>query len=338
MPKSFTTADIIKAAWRDHARMIPALWGPPRRGKTYTAKQVGREYAGERVKVINPALDLPEDIGGIPRVKRGRTYYSLPPIIPEEWFDDQPSVIVIDEVDKAQVDTLCCLLTMLSYERRIRDTRLPSGLRLVVCGNEPQAPLPEPLTARLMNLRFPGAGDVAARLSQYISTQPPWAAEVAQRLLTPPHVSLPMRPCTGDDSIQALVSWAHDPLWQEPDSRQRILEGLCRPEDIPTVLEILDREELDKDHLWAWLEGAPLAALMSRFHRRVGEACEGASPRLIVEQALNGLVHRAEKDTTGEIRRAVEGLFASPEAMATLGPGGPILWEKGRQAWAKELA
>lgn len=339
----FSTLDIILASWVDGSRMIPALWGPPRRGKTYTAKQAGLVYTKgdpSRVKVINPALDLPEDLGGIPRVRRGRTFYSAPPILPEAWFDDGPSVLIVDEIDKAQVDTLCCLLTMLSYERRIRDTHLPVGTRIVVCGNEPQSPLPEPLTARLINLRFPEGRDVADRVGQYIKTAPPWAAEVAQRLLGTPSVSLPLRPCTGDDSIQALVSWSQDPIWQDPDSRTRIMEGLCRPQDIPVVLEILDAEELDKDHLHEWLREAPLAALIARFHRRVGEACEGAVPQVVVSQALGGLVSRAEKDATGEIRRAVEGLLKNPAAMAALGPqkGNPrLVWEEGRKAWAQAL-
>lgn len=335
-----TTADIILAAWEDSSRMIPALWGPPRRGKTWTAREVGVKYTGDRsrVKVVNPALDLPEDIGGLPRVRRGRTIYTLPPAIPQEWLDEpeKPSVLIFDEIDKAQTDTLCCLLTALSYERRIRDTIFPPGLRLVVCGNEPQAPLPEPLTARLINLRFPEKSDTAARLSMYIQNTPAWSAELAQRILTAPHIELPRRPCTGDDSITALISWSSSDLWQDSEARGRILEGLVRPEDIPTVLDVLDREELDKDHLASWLETAPLAAIMNRLHRRVGECCEGNSPKVIVDQALRGLFARAEGDVTGEFKVALDKLLASEKALSALGPGGVHVWEAGRQAWTSQ--
>jgi hypothetical protein len=186
----------------------------------------------------------------------------------------------------------------------------------------------------LINLRFPTAGDVANRLSMYIKNTPAWSAELAQRLLVAPHVELPRRPCTGDDSIQALISWSSDPLWQESETRSRLLEGLCRPEDIPTVLEILDREELDKDHLAGWLDTAPLAAIMSRLHRRVGECCEGNSPKVIVDQALRALALRAQLDETGEFKVALDALLTNDRALSRLGPGSATLWEEGRQAWA----
>lgn len=344
MPNT-TTIDIVRAAWQDQARLIPALFGPPRRGKTWNLKQAAIQYTGDptRVKVINPALDLPEDIGGVLRVNdHGQAYYTPPWVFPSEWPEiqakdpDAKFVVIIDEIDKATNETLCTLLTMLSHERRVRDTRLPVGLRIAVAGNEPQSPLPEPLIGRLLLLRYPSPEDVTARLADYDSLTTTgglnWLPGVARQVLTTPSVALPVR-VSGDDSISALASWLQWAPAADPAVRSRLLEGLFRREDVPTIQNILEKDDLDADHFGEWLQHAPAQVLVNRLHRKVQELGAGGTIA-----AIAGLSQRASSDESGEFKRVLDALLQTPEALAGLGPNlSSVLVARAQKAWAEAL-
>jgi hypothetical protein len=330
-----TTKDIILAAWEDSARLVPSLWGPTRRGKTHTAIEAAMMYVGgdrSRVRVVNPALDLPEDTGGVLRVRQGRAYYTPPPMLPESWADDKPSVLILDEIDKAGEDQLCTLLTMLSQERRIRNTILPTRLRMVVIGNEPQMPLPDPLISRLLLLRFPTAVDLGPqrRFEGALGA-------IAGAVLPVPSIELPHR-CSGFDSLTALESWLAWGASADPDVRQRLIEGLFAGEHVPSVVQELDRDPLDGDHLSEWIEKAPLAVLLNRLHTQVGLSANASPmPEEIVSRALGALMNRCANDATGEMERAYDVFMDTPGALARLGPGVDEQWRAGSKAWKAGL-
>ena len=334
-----TTLDIVRAAWDDSARLVPCLWGPPRRGKTWGLLATARSYTGaaDRVLVWRPALDLPEDMGGLLRVRGGRGYYSTPPGLPAACIEAGGLgwVLIIDEVDKAKSDTLCTLLSLLDHQRSIRDVRLPA-LHIACAGNAPETPLPEPLIGRLLHLRYPEAADVAARQGHYdaVSREPgaAWLAEVSRVVLTIPRVALPAR-VSGEDSLAALQSWCAWPAAADEAVRQRIVEGLFRSEDVPSILAALERDELAGDHVEDWVRTAPLAVVVARLHAVVAEAEPG-----MAGCALVALEARADADNTGEVRRAYAALLACPPALAALGPClSSDVPAKGATAWAAAL-
>ncbi len=335
MSTGATTKDIILAAWADPMRLVPSLWGPTRRGKTHTAIEAAMVYTEgdrSRVRVINPALDLPEDTGGVLRVRQGEAYYTPPPMLPKDWFDGRPCVLILDEIDKANEDVLCTLLTMLSQERRIRQTMLPPRLRLVVVGNEPAMPLPDPLVSRLLLLRFPTGGDLVS--------QGRWKGAlgaIATNTLPVPAISLPSR-ASGYDSILALESWLEWAGASDPDVLQRLTEGLFAAAHVPGVLQELERDPLDADHLCEWIAKAPLAALVNRLHTQVGlSANASVMPQEVVSRALMAFNARCQGDETGEMLRVYDVFRETPAVIGRFGPGVDAAWKAASKVWAEAL-
>lgn len=330
------TSEIVLAAWEDQARLIPTLWGPPRRGKTFELLRCARQYtqSADNVVIWRPALDLPEDMGGLVRMRAGKAYYSTPPGMPQACLDagGKGWVLIIDEIDKAQSETLCTMLSLLDHQRSIRAHRLPH-LRIACAGNIPEAPIPEALLGRMIHLRFPSDDDAASRLRDYDALAPgaAWLPEVARNILRVTDIPLPPR-VSGDDSLTALLSWHAWPGAHDPRVLSRIVEGLFRREDVPMVLGALEREELDEDHLGEWVKSAPLAVLVARFHQHISVAPAGTAAA-----ALLVLGERAESDQSGEISRAYAALLETDEALAALGPGSPEIAARGSAAWRAAL-
>jgi hypothetical protein len=332
-----STADIVRAAWDDPARLIPCLWGPPRRGKTWTLLQLARERTGaaDRVIVWRPALDLPEDMGGLIRVRGGRGYYSTPPGIPQQCLDDggRGWALIIDEIDKAPHETLCTMLSLLDHQRAIRGHRLPN-LLIACAGNQPDMPLPEPLIGRMLHLSFPARADVAPRVAQYDDMSArqaaPWLPSVT-RLVLERGVDSPLpERVSGDDSLSALLSWRQWSAAHDPGVLQRLVQGLFASTDVPAVLAALDRDELtDEDHLGRWIDTAPVGVVMARLHQYVAALPPGAA-----QAAVWRLSECSRVDATGEMAGTVAALLSCDVALAALGPASPARVSDGVRAWS----
>lgn len=137
---------LIKGAW--DFDQVPALVGPSQTGKTLMVKRLAEELNMPLI-IINPSLDLPEEIGGYPRHTEGKQLSYIKPA----WFPNKPSIIFVDELDKAKEETVVAFLTAFK-ESRVRDWSFPEGTKLVVAMNPPKRPLPEALIERLMFLPF----------------------------------------------------------------------------------------------------------------------------------------------------------------------------------------
>lgn len=102
------------------ARQWPCFVGPTGAGKTARAAAIAAAL-NRQLHVLLPGTSLPEDLLGLPAVKAGVTNWTVP-----EWARSAasvPSVILIDELDKARPETHGALLTMLS-SLQVRDVHL----------------------------------------------------------------------------------------------------------------------------------------------------------------------------------------------------------------------
>lgn len=116
----------------DEARQAPCWIGPTGSGKTARATALASAL-GLRLEVLLPGTALPEDILGLPQVADGRTHWTLP-----DWAAracEQPTLILIDELDKARAETHGALLTLLSAHE-LRGQRLHPQSR-IVCAMQP---------------------------------------------------------------------------------------------------------------------------------------------------------------------------------------------------------
>lgn len=108
-------------------RLWPVLVGPTGSGKTSRVRAWADQH-GYTVRTILLGTMLPEEILGIPRVVGGRTVWSLPEWCPTDGCS--PSILFLDELDKARPEAVAAVLTLLA-ELRIRDHFLPSDTLIV---------------------------------------------------------------------------------------------------------------------------------------------------------------------------------------------------------------
>jgi len=109
---------------------VPLLVGEAGIGKTTMiydiAVELGLPLVDLPVQLMNP-----EDLLGLPLIKDGKTEFTLP-----AWFPSRPSVIFLDEINRASSRIRGALLKLL-YEKTVAGVRLPQGTLLAAAMNPP---------------------------------------------------------------------------------------------------------------------------------------------------------------------------------------------------------
>ena len=109
---------------------VPLLVGEAGIGKTTMiydiAADLGLPLVDLPVQLMNP-----EDLLGLPLIKDGKTEFTLP-----SWFPTRPSVIFLDEINRASSRIRGALLKLL-YEKTVAGVRLPEGTLMAAAMNPP---------------------------------------------------------------------------------------------------------------------------------------------------------------------------------------------------------
>ncbi len=116
----------------DQAMLWPALVAPTGAGKTWSVRALAKKM-GLKVVPLLLATMMPEDIGGLPKIRGDVIHWALP-----DWVKGRPVLLFLDEFDKARPESYSAILTLLA-ERRLRDHPLPEGSAIVL-GMQPVNP------------------------------------------------------------------------------------------------------------------------------------------------------------------------------------------------------
>ena len=297
---------LLDCCARDPLLGVPCLVGPTQVGKTYavSAWAVGRG----RLVTVNPQTDLPEDIAGWPVRDGQRLLFTQPSLIPPDLLTRSDWVLYVDELDKAHRDTLSALLTLLNPgERRLRATHLPAGVPIVCAMNEPEAPLPEPLLARLLFIPYPlDVEDVLTRPE--LGTIKRLAGEVWKM----PEVSFPARPDT-PGSLHRLARWTKERVfWESERLRQVVVRGLFSAKGAAIVLARL--EESVPEPSVEWVKRAKPQDLAEHLIQVLTAA--GIETR---QEMVKAFSQRAADDPTGEVKRLEQAMLADPVILRGIG-------------------
>lgn len=125
---------IMKATAGAH-QLRPWLVGPSGSGKTARVRAAA-EQLGYDVEVLLLGTMMPEDVLGLPRVLNGVTRWTMP-----EWAvraQARPTVVFLDELDKAREETISTVLTLM-WELRVREVQLRPDT-IVCCASQPITP------------------------------------------------------------------------------------------------------------------------------------------------------------------------------------------------------
>jgi len=334
---------VVEAISREQ---IPALVGPPQRGKTMGCRLLA-SAKGWNYHVVNPQLFNPEEFGGLPHIPPGRrtgahfsVEWTLPVEIPKELFDPASGewLLHIDEMDKAVEDNLSILLSLLDFQRRIRTHRLdPARIHIVISMNEPKRGLPDALASRLVYLAYPSVEDMPDIYARKD------LAPVKHILLdlhgAAPEIAFPERP-SSPASLHLLVRWFdYVPFWEDDTVKARVVRGLFPHKEIPRVLGMLtDRPVSSVEAMVKWIEGATPATLIDRYIKVATDMSkatpEGPDRADVVKCALEALVGRTTNDPTKEWDRINRAFFTTKEIIQTMGldeekiAGGTALWKE----------
>ncbi len=283
-----TIKTIFMAAIEDPNRGVPTLIGPPQWGKTHYIREWLGEYGAERIAMVNPQSDMPEDIAGWPMRSKGELSFTNPSVIPYSALKRgaPPWALFIDELDKAKDDTLSAMLTLLNPgERRLRETYIPCNVPVVVAMNEPRRELPEPLVARLLFIPFP-PGEFGLK--------PPVANS---QILTPPTVAIPERPAAPGSYFKLKAWFSCKEFSKDEAVRRAVVSGLFPAAAVPGVLGSLeDTYDIRSD----WAKTCTVEEFLAMIYMVLGTAPSiDAMGKIIVD-----LQDRADSDPTGEFGRA----------------------------------
>lgn len=300
-----TIEQIMKLCANNHALGVPALIGPTQWGKTRLWQDIAA-FFGKKLLIINPQWYLPEDIGGLP-VRNGFTLqWTQPGVLPVEYFDNQLDyIILVDELDKAREDTLSGLLTFFS-EGRIRSTQI-EPFAIGVAMNEPIAPIPDPIVARLLFLPFPPSEGVDWPRRQDLDL-------VRNMLgcLPLPVVALPAIP-PSPAAFHRIAAWCQVPeFWENMSIQETVVRGLFPLQMVPAISSHLKEQPFADPVLWA--RTVPTERMAADFIRML-EAVKDTTP------FWAALWERAEKEPAGEIRRILEFINSRTDIAWHIGQG-----------------
>lgn len=283
-----TIKTIFMRAIENPERGVPALIGPPQWGKTHYIREWLLEAGADRIAMVNPQSDMPEDIAGWPVRIKGELSFTNPSVTPAELYkrNAPPWALFIDELDKAKDDTLSAMLTLLNPgERRLRETYIPRQVPIVVAMNEPRRELPEPLVARLLFIPFP-PGE--------FGLTPPVANS---QILVPPTVTVPIRPAAPGSYFKLKAWFSCREFAQDEAVRRAVVSGLFPASSVPGVLGSL--EDVHNFHA-DWAKSCTVEEFLTMIYMVLG-----TSPSIdAMGQVIVDLQDRADKDPTGEFARA----------------------------------
>jgi hypothetical protein len=169
-PESVSAVDVAVAVAefsRDHhedgdGRIWPCFVGDSGVGKTARARAMASRLGCERVEVVLLGTEMPHDVLGLPRV-RGDVARLC---VAERWLraSEAPTLIFLDELDKADRDCAAAVLTLLN-DMHVHGVRLHPGSVVVAAMQPPDLALwREDTTFRALAARlcFVGVGQAEA--------------------------------------------------------------------------------------------------------------------------------------------------------------------------------
>jgi hypothetical protein len=138
---AFTTLDMASAVagfsrrCQDGTAIWPCLVGETGTGKTARARELAKRLGCEAMEVVLLGTELPHDVLGLPRV-RGSVATHL---VAERWVKaaERPTLVLLDELDKADRDCVAAVLTLLS-ERRVYNLVLHPQTAILCAMQPPQ--------------------------------------------------------------------------------------------------------------------------------------------------------------------------------------------------------
>lgn len=107
------------------------VWGPVGVGKSSVARQTATALNRTHIDIRASLLD-PVDLRGIPTVVNGRTEWCPPVFLPRP--DDPPSIVLLDELNRAPTMTMNALLQLV-LDRKLGEYELPDNCSIISCCN-----------------------------------------------------------------------------------------------------------------------------------------------------------------------------------------------------------
>ena len=301
---------VLKGA-QNTDRGVPTLVGPTGWGKTRSLGMLLQAAGFDPVVIVNPQVDLPEDIGGHPRVgPDGFLTFTQPSMIPKELVERDGWALIVDELDKSREDNQSAMLSLFE-ERRIRNTFLRPGVALVAAMNEPKRPLRPELLSRLLLVPYPGPD---TRVLERIDlSRNKWLWDGLYD--APPAVRLPERE-RSPRAAHRLTPWIEDAeFWgaERETVRTLVVQGLCDTAMRDVVLSRFAQHRVTVEPIeWA------KACTPRQFVETVVDVLTGPKPEAI-RDALQQIVEHVKADASGEWSRAYEVVFGDPDVFEAIG-------------------
>lgn len=292
-------------------RGVPCLVGPTGWGKTRGLGMLLKEAGYDPIVIVNPQVDLPEDIGGHPRVgPDGFLYFTQPSFIPKHLVERDGWALIVDEMDKAREDNQSAMLSLFE-ERRIRHTVLKPGVALVGAMNEPKRPLRPELLSRLLLLPYPGPDTRVLERQDLARNKWLWDGLYD----APPATRLPERE-RSPRAAHRLTPWLEDTeFWgaEQETVRTLVVQGLCDTAMRDVVLSRFAQHRVTVEPVeWA------KACTPRQFVETVVDVLTGPTPEAM-RDALITIVERVKADKSGEWQRAYECVFGDPDIFEAIG-------------------
>jgi hypothetical protein len=248
---------------------VPCLIGPTRSGKTERALQLAEEL-GLKVITLLPGTEYPEEILGYLRPVRCESGLVVKPLLREELARcvESPHLFLIDELDKAQKETVSALLTLLAH-RKVRNVQFHPQTE-IICAMQPVSvetflgtETGRALAGRLLFLPV-------SRREAYAYIQAKTGLDFSF-LCQEQNFQLPILP----DTPPSLVLWAahfvpvYLARWGEEGLRQ-ILYGAFQPAAAEGIIEVILRDFIDPfdlaregGKLKEWVDNAELGEVIT---------------------------------------------------------------------------
>lgn len=134
------------------------LWGDPGIGKSARIKAAG-DMLSLQVETVYPATRAPEDFSGAPFIKGEKISIECILGAVRDLCETGTGILFIDEISCAVPAVQAALLSVV-LERKVGDTKLPPGIRILSAANPPSVAaggwdLAPPMANRFAHINFP---------------------------------------------------------------------------------------------------------------------------------------------------------------------------------------